>query len=307
MLGLKKSTSVCRSQPSGNKKNDRIPQPPRSNLKNKVEAQHRNVTLSANKKNHVKDSIFDANVEHTMLNVNSKLICVKCNQCMFDANHDACFLEYVSDLNMRSKSKPTGRKFTLVGNMCPLTKITITKAVPLRVPIPLEVTHVSTRIYTMKSIAPKTTGSNSKSKISKSRIANKMESGTSWGSNLLVAPSSSLDKSRFSTLFSDLEVAFRKHTCFVRNLEGVDLLSGSREKNMYTLSISDMMQSSPVKFLASKDEAPDFIIRFLKMIQRILNASVRKIRTDNGTEFVNQTLRDYYESFSISHENKMVL
>ncbi|GKF11175.1 hypothetical protein Tco_0049101, partial [Tanacetum coccineum] len=27
---------------------------------------------------------------------------------------------------------------------------------------------------------------------------------------------------------SDLEVAFRKHTCFVRNLEGDDLLSGSR-------------------------------------------------------------------------------
>ncbi|GKC44145.1 hypothetical protein Tco_1061867 [Tanacetum coccineum] len=26
---------------------------------------------------------------------------------------------------------------------------------------------------------------------------------------------------------SDLEVAFRKHTCFVRNLEGLDLLSGS--------------------------------------------------------------------------------
>ncbi|GKG06734.1 integrase, catalytic region, zinc finger, CCHC-type containing protein, partial [Tanacetum coccineum] len=47
-----------------------------------------------------------------------------------------------------------------------------------------------------------------------------------------------------------------------------------------------------VKFLASKDEAPDFIIKFLKMIQVKLNATVRNIRTDNGTEFVNQTLRD---------------
>nr|GEV40948.1 retrovirus-related Pol polyprotein from transposon TNT 1-94 [Tanacetum cinerariifolium] len=40
---------------------------------------------------------------------------------------------------------------------------------------------------------------------------------------------------------SDLEVAFRQHTCFIRNLEGVDLLTGSRENNLYTLSLGDMM------------------------------------------------------------------
>ncbi|GJV13718.1 retrovirus-related pol polyprotein from transposon TNT 1-94 [Tanacetum coccineum] len=214
---------------------------------------------------------------------------------------------------------------------------------------------------------------------------------------------------------SDLEVAFRKHTCFVRNLKGVDLLLGSRETNLYTLLIRDMMASSPicllskasktkswlwhrrlshlnfgsinhlaknglvrglprlkfekdhlclsyaigkskkqshkpksedtnqeklyllhmdlcgpmhvesingkkyiliimddysrftwVKFLASKNEAPDFIIKFLKMIQVRLNATVKNIRTDNGTEFVNQTLRSYYESVNISHETSIV-
>ncbi|GKE78083.1 retrovirus-related pol polyprotein from transposon TNT 1-94, partial [Tanacetum coccineum] len=54
-----------------------------------------------------------------------------------------------------------------------------------------------------------------------------------------------------------------------------------------------------VKFLASKDEAPDFIIKFLKMIQVRLNAPVGNIRTDNGTEFVNQTLCSYYESVGL--------
>ncbi|GJT25802.1 hypothetical protein Tco_0895739 [Tanacetum coccineum] len=38
---------------------------------------------------------------------------------------------------------------------------------------------------------------------------------------------------------SDLKVAFRKHTCFVRNLEGVDLLSSFWGTNLYTLSIGD--------------------------------------------------------------------
>ncbi|GKD16811.1 integrase, catalytic region, zinc finger, CCHC-type containing protein [Tanacetum coccineum] len=60
-----------------------------------------------------------------------------------------------------------------------------------------------------------------------------------------------------------------------------------------------------MKFLASKDEAPDFIIKFLKMIQVRLNATVKKIRTNNGTEFVNQTLRDYYEQVGISHETSV--
>ncbi|GJT68188.1 hypothetical protein Tco_1019668 [Tanacetum coccineum] len=49
---------------------------------------------------------------------------------------------------------------------------------------------------------------------------------------------------------SNLEVAFRQHTCFIRNLEGVDLLTGSRGNNLYTLSLGDMMESSPICILS---------------------------------------------------------
>ncbi|GJZ50851.1 retrovirus-related pol polyprotein from transposon TNT 1-94 [Tanacetum coccineum] len=48
---------------------------------------------------------------------------------------------------------------------------------------------------------------------------------------------------------SNLEVAFRQHTCYIRNLEGVDLLTGSRGDNLYTLSLRDMMASSPICLL----------------------------------------------------------
>ncbi|GJY67774.1 retrovirus-related pol polyprotein from transposon TNT 1-94 [Tanacetum coccineum] len=44
----------------------------------------------------------------------------------------------------------------------------------------------------------------------------------------------------------DLEVAFRSNTCYVRNLEGDDLLTGSRESNLYTISNSELAASSPV-------------------------------------------------------------
>ncbi|GJS37398.1 putative ribonuclease H-like domain-containing protein [Tanacetum coccineum] len=54
--------------------------------------------------------------------------------------------------------------------------------------------------------------------------------------------------------------------------------------------------------LRSKDETPTVVIKFLKQIQVGLNKTVRFIRTDNGTEFVNKTLYDYYESVGIFHQ-----
>ncbi|GKB15994.1 retrovirus-related pol polyprotein from transposon TNT 1-94, partial [Tanacetum coccineum] len=41
------------------------------------------------------------------------------------------------------------------------------------------------------------------------------------------------------------------------------------------------------------------------MIQVRLKETVRRIRTDNGTEFVNQTLREYYEKVGISQETSV--
>nr|GFC89006.1 retrovirus-related Pol polyprotein from transposon TNT 1-94 [Tanacetum cinerariifolium] len=45
---------------------------------------------------------------------------------------------------------------------------------------------------------------------------------------------------------SDLEVAFRRNTCFFRNLEGVDLLKGDRLTNLYTINLHEMASASPI-------------------------------------------------------------
>ncbi|GJR18558.1 hypothetical protein Tco_0967085 [Tanacetum coccineum] len=58
----------------------------------------------------------------------------------------------------------------------------------------------------------------------------------------------------------DLEVAFRKHTCFVCNLEGDDLLSGSQETNLYTLSMGDMMASSPICLLSKASKTKSWLL-----------------------------------------------
>nr|GEX08812.1 retrovirus-related Pol polyprotein from transposon TNT 1-94 [Tanacetum cinerariifolium] len=69
--------------------------------------------------------------------------------------------------------------------------------------------------------------------------------------------------------------------------------------------VDDYSRFTWVKFLRSKDEALDFIIKFLKMIQVRLKVLVHRIRTDNGSEFVNQTLHEYYEEVGISYETSV--
>nr|GEU87622.1 integrase, catalytic region, zinc finger, CCHC-type, peptidase aspartic, catalytic [Tanacetum cinerariifolium] len=55
----------------------------------------------------------------------------------------------------------------------------------------------------------------------------------------------------------DLEVAFRKHSCYVQDTYGVELIKGSRGSNLYTISVEDMMKSSPICLLskASKNKS----------------------------------------------------
>nr|GEW33904.1 retrovirus-related Pol polyprotein from transposon TNT 1-94 [Tanacetum cinerariifolium] len=49
---------------------------------------------------------------------------------------------------------------------------------------------------------------------------------------------------------SDLEVTFRRNTCFVRNLEGVDWLKGNRTTNLYTINLHEMAYASLFCLLA---------------------------------------------------------
>nr|GEW25803.1 integrase, catalytic region, zinc finger, CCHC-type, peptidase aspartic, catalytic [Tanacetum cinerariifolium] len=84
-----------------------------------------------------------------------------------------------------------------------------------------------------------------------------------------------------------------------------DQITKIMRKKYILVIVDDYSQFTWIKFLASHDEALDFIIKFLKMIQVRLNAPVRNIHTNNGTEFVNETLRSYYKSVGIYHETSV--
>ncbi|GKB31334.1 hypothetical protein Tco_0870735 [Tanacetum coccineum] len=103
--GVKPSTSASGSPPSGNTKKDKIQQTPSSTQKNKVEASSRTVKSSLKNKNCVVEPNRTANVQHSKLNANFELLCVKCNGCMLYDNHDLCVLDFINDVNARDKSK----------------------------------------------------------------------------------------------------------------------------------------------------------------------------------------------------------
>ncbi|GKA57640.1 retrovirus-related pol polyprotein from transposon TNT 1-94 [Tanacetum coccineum] len=260
--GVKLSTSASVSHPSGNTKKDKIQRTPSNTQKNKVEAHSRTVKSSLKNKNCVVEPKGTANVQHSKLNANSELLCVKCNGFMLSDNHDLCVLDFINNVNARAKSKsrPTGQTFIIVGNVCPLTRNTTTAEVPLGKPIALEtdtLKPVVTLVYSRKPRKSKTNVPISKPKFIKSISANKKEPNKSWGSIVSDVPSSSLDECRNDHVakilgYGDYQIGN------VTILKGVDLLIGSGN-NLYTLSLEDMMAFSPICLLSKASKTKPWL------------------------------------------------
>nr|GEY45391.1 retrovirus-related Pol polyprotein from transposon TNT 1-94 [Tanacetum cinerariifolium] len=76
-------------------------------------------------------------------------------------------------------------------------------------------------------------------------------------------------------------------------------------KKYILVIVDDYSRFTWVKFLRSKDETPKVVIKFTTQIQVGLNKTVRYVRTDNGTEFVNHTMTEYYERIGIFHQKSV--
>nr|GEV01284.1 retrovirus-related Pol polyprotein from transposon TNT 1-94 [Tanacetum cinerariifolium] len=144
---------------------------------------------------------------------------------------------------------------------------------------------------------------------------------------------------------ADLEVAFRKSTCYIHDLKGNDLLTDhlysscelgkAKRKSFHTnttpsskrrLQLLHMDLCGPMRvasingkryvlvivddysrytwtyFLRSKDETPEVLIDFLRLVQGGLHAQVRIVRIDKGTESLNKTLHAFFASEGILHQ-----
>nr|GFA41026.1 retrovirus-related Pol polyprotein from transposon TNT 1-94 [Tanacetum cinerariifolium]GFA41537.1 retrovirus-related Pol polyprotein from transposon TNT 1-94 [Tanacetum cinerariifolium] len=86
------------------------------------------------------------------------------------------------------------------------------------------------------------------------------------------------------------------------DLCGLMRIASKNGKRFVLVIVDDYSRYTWVHFLISKDEAPKVIKTFLKRITILLQSRVIIIRTDNGTEFKNQVLKEYFDSVGISHQ-----
>ncbi|GKA96256.1 integrase, catalytic region, zinc finger, CCHC-type containing protein, partial [Tanacetum coccineum] len=270
------STEASGSKPRSNTKKNRI-LPAKSENKKKVEDHPRTNKSVWTKVNRVDSSISSKRV---VINSNSESVCKMCNKCLNSANHEMCVVNILSSVNATptvkivlnkgkqiwkpkgklsdnslNKTKrvwkatgklfvdigyqwrPTGKKFTLgklnygyqwrptgkkfaLGELCPLTKLSV------------------------KYCSKHMTGNRSKLKNFVEKFIGTVRFGNDHFGAIMG--------------YEDFVIG-DNHSCFVRDMNGVDLLKGSRSTNLYTILIDDMMKSSLVCLLSKASKTKSWM------------------------------------------------
>nr|GEX10298.1 retrovirus-related Pol polyprotein from transposon TNT 1-94 [Tanacetum cinerariifolium] len=89
----------------------------------------------------------------------------------------------------------------------------------------------------------------------------------------------------------DLEVAVHYNTCYVLNLEDEDLLTSSRDSNLYTISISEMAASSPVYLMSKATSTKPWLWH-----RRLSHLSFGTINHLTKQDLVNRLLKFKYDA-----------
>ncbi|GJW61841.1 retrovirus-related pol polyprotein from transposon TNT 1-94 [Tanacetum coccineum] len=250
--------------------------------KKEVEDHHRISSISKKTK-----SVTACNDSSNSRTSNANAVCAECGKCVFNSNHDACVSRYLKDVNARTK-KPcivpiSARMEWRIAKRCPsgytwtqnplrTKKIWMPKvrkddestSVSPTIDIVSRITNIlkisNSRIQFVPSHP---SSSNSHVQIVLVRLKLSVCSNSCYGrsdqGNVTIKNGFITSKASNHKIFSrlvhfcdaDLEVAFQKITCFfVRDLQGNNLLTGSRGSDLYTISLQETTSSTPICFMA---------------------------------------------------------
>ncbi|GJX80861.1 retrovirus-related pol polyprotein from transposon TNT 1-94 [Tanacetum coccineum] len=299
--GLKCSTSNCGSKPTGNKKNDRISQTPSRNMKNKVEAQPRKV----NKKNRVVEPIRDVDVISIHCCLNCKV--------RFRNDHIARIIGYsdyqMGNITISRVYYVEGLRYNLffVGQFCKAdSEVAFQKNncfIRNLEGVDLLLGSRDINLYTISRddmlktslICLLSKASNTKSWLWHRRLSNLnfgtlnklAKDGLARGIPRLkfqkdhLCSACALEKSKKSSHQPKAKDTNQEKL----NLLHMDLCGPMRVASfngkMYILVIvDDYSRFTWVKFLRTKDEAPEAILKCIKNIQVRLNATIRNVRIE---------------------------
>ncbi|GKA97254.1 retrovirus-related pol polyprotein from transposon TNT 1-94 [Tanacetum coccineum] len=264
------------------------------------------------------------------------LACPTCKKYIYSANHDECILKYLSTVNSRAfTQKKDAQSYKTTKRYILVEKKSDCKNHGRQIPIGQRFSpNKSSNVY-LKTTPPRS----SLTWKPMGRIFTQV--GLKW------IPIRKSVETRYNTNDSTSMASEPISSNRSSNVgphgtkEGADLLTGSKDTNVYTLSLADMMRSSPISLLSkasktkswlwhrrkskkhtykpkSKDSIQEKLyllymdpcgpmriesINGKKYILVIVDDYSRNIGTDNRTEFVNQTLKSYFEDVRISLQN----
>nr|GFA14325.1 integrase, catalytic region, zinc finger, CCHC-type, peptidase aspartic, catalytic [Tanacetum cinerariifolium] len=98
---------------------------------------------------------------------------------------------------------------------------------------------------------------------------------------------------------SDLDVAFRRNACFVKNLAGVDLLKGNHLTNLYTINLHEMVSASPICLMARASSTKSW--QRLHLLHMDLCGPMR-IVSINGKRVYNQRTKKIMKTMNVSFD-----
>nr|GEX96603.1 copia protein [Tanacetum cinerariifolium] len=263
------NTKTRRPQPRSNTTHDRDPSTSKSSRSKhkeaEVEEHHRNLLLSKNNK-HISSACNNIKIDSQ--NVISKVVCAMCKQCLISINHDICLSNYVNGKNSRGrkhkanvsikekqkKHQPHVKKPKKVGF---LERLATPKH---RKPRFLLRWSPTGRLFDQKgnlklliNFVWKFMGT---VRFKNDHVAAILGFDDLQLGNILITRVNFI-KGLGHNLFlvgqfcdSDLEAAFRRNACFIRNLEGVDLLKGDHSTNLYIINLHEMASASPICLMA---------------------------------------------------------
>ncbi|GJZ50521.1 retrovirus-related pol polyprotein from transposon TNT 1-94 [Tanacetum coccineum] len=289
------NTSVSRPQLRSNQVKDKVVQNnSQVKIKQKEVEDHRIISSISNKSK----SVTACNDSLKSGTSNDKVVCATCGKCVFNSDHDACVSRFLNDVNARSK-KPQGNDL-LTGNrgsdlyiislqesssptpICFLAKASPTQAWLWH----RRLSHLNFDTINLLSKNDIVKGL-PKLKFIKDQLCLSCEIGKAKRSSfksLTVTRS----KKRLNLLHVELCGPMR-----------IETING----NKYILVIiDDYSRYTWMIFLRSKDETPELLKDFLKMIQHKLRAQIITVRTDRGTKSLNKTLHAYFKEEGIEHQ-----
>ncbi|GJR89458.1 retrovirus-related pol polyprotein from transposon TNT 1-94 [Tanacetum coccineum] len=259
--GLISTTSVSRPQLKSNRLEDRVMHNNSEGKKQQVEDHHRNFKFSNNK-----TSVTACNDSLNDKTPNVNFVCVTCGKCVLNDNHDMCVLYYTNGVNSRPKMpmdvpistrepKRTVNQYFATS----LKRIVASESTNLEAKLGSNMSrllveiilfiidsgcskHMTGNLKLLSNFVEKFLGT---VKFGNDQIALILGYGDLVQGNITIKRVyyvEGLNHNLFSVgqfCDADLEVAFRKSTCYVRDLKGNDLLTGSYGSDLYSITLQD--------------------------------------------------------------------